>query len=131
MKKKIILVDDMYERFADNVFWACEAVGFCELIKTGNAETSASALKMIKDHPEADLILLDGTFEEGNCLDVLPRLSDEEREKVICYSNTPEVWMDKLFSYGIYHFSAKGIDFPGCILGTCSCAEKNKSRHVT
>ena len=121
MKKKIILVDDMYERFADNVFWACEAVGFCELIKTGNAKTSASALKMIKDHPEADFILLDGTFKSGNCLDVAPHLSEDERKKVICYSSSPEDWMDKFSPYGIYHFSAKGIDFPGCILGTCSC----------
>jgi len=121
LKKKIILVDDMYERFADNVFWACEAVGFCELIKTGNARTSENALEMIKNHPEVDFILLDGTFEEGDCLDVLLHLNDEERKKVICYSNAPEVWMDKLSSYGIYHYSAKNVDFPGCILGTCSC----------
>ena len=123
MKKKVILVDDMYERFVDNVKMACVAAGFCELVETGGAKTSNDALKMIKSHPEADFILLDGTFEEGDCLDVAPHLNDEERNKVICYSSAPEMWMDELFSYGIYHFSAKGIDFPDCILGICSCKE--------
>lgn len=124
LKKKIILVDDTYERFVDNVFWACESVGFCELIKTEDAKTAADALKMIKAHPEADFILLDGTFKEGNCLDVVPRLSVEECAKIICYSRTPSEWLDRLALYGIYHHSSKDIDFPGCILGTCSCAEK-------
>ena len=123
MKKKVILVDDMYELFLEIVRTTCETVGFCELVETGEAKTSADALKMIQSHPEADFILLDGTFESGNCLDVVPHLSDEERVKIICYSGTPADWMDKLSSYGIYHHSAKSMDFPGCILGTCSCKE--------
>ena len=121
MKKKIILVDDMYERFVDNVKMACVAAGFCELVETGGAKTSNDALKMIKSHPEVDFILLDGTFESGNCLYVVHYLSGDERKKIICYSGEPDEWMERLAYYGIHHFSAKGIDFPGCISGTCSC----------
>ena len=129
MKKKIILVDDMYEWLVDSVRMACEAVGFCELIKTGNAKTQADALKMIKSHPEVDFILLDGTFESGNCLYVVHYLSEDERKKIICYSGEPDEWMERLAYYGMHHFSAKNVDLPGCILGTCSCKDKIKPSH--
>lgn len=125
MKKKVILVDDMYEWFVDNVKMACEVVGFCELVETREAKTATDAFNMIKEHPEADFILLDGTFESGDCLSVVPYLNDKERKKIICYSATPSEWLDQLNSYGIYHHSSKDIDFPGCILGTCSCAKTN------
>lgn len=118
--KKVILVDDQYDRFFQNTMLACESV--CEFVPTGMVSDPDEALRMIREHPEVDFILLDGSFKKGDCLEVVAQLTEDERRKIICYSTVSEFWKVKLSPYGVRHFRDKDIDFVQCVEGICSCA---------
>lgn len=115
--KKILLVDDKY---GEITHWFADAEW--ELISTQQALTARDAFRTIREHPEADAILLDGFFGNESCLSVVQQLTPQERQKIICFSSMMEHWKPILRAYGIRHFPGKGGDYNSCIAGVCSCA---------
>lgn len=130
---KILLVDDDYTIFSLIIKIAGE-----ELIETEPALSPEIALQIIKNHPEADFILLDGCFKHFNvheifesnyeieykkysCLSIIEFLNQIEKEKIICFATEPDRYKDKLTASGIKHFPGKAGDFIACIQGRCSC----------
>ncbi len=115
-------MDDNYDDFVHlmgNDQW--------EVIPTRAVHSTGAALFMIRTHPEADKILLDGTFispmgVRDYCSSVVEELTEEERMKIICFSDEPDNWKPVLSQYGMRHFPGKGGDFYACIMDTCSCA---------
>ena len=123
--KKVLLVDDQYERWEGHLSRRFIKFGF-SLIKTHNADDPHVALGIIQNHPEADIILLDGSFKDGNCMAVLHRLSENDIHKTICFSGDPKRWEPMLLPCGIKHFPRKHKDewlekLFSCMGGTCNC----------
>lgn len=119
MKKQFLLVDDNYKD------WEVRINELGECIKTVPAVDSETALRIIREHPEAEWILLDGYFKKGECSDIIPYLTPEEIAKTICFSGDVEKWKKLLSKYGVRHFPGKiGIvkkTIKLCIEGTCAC----------
>lgn len=126
--KKILLVDDDYAMFRDVINMNLEDISEDEdngsdfsLIETGPVRTADQALQMIRNHQEADIILLDGMFAfREDCASVLPQLTHEEIEKIICFSGSPQEWKSFLKGYGVKHFGGKRGHVQ-CLLGKCGC----------
>ena len=124
--KKILLVDDDYVEFKNvvnmNLEDISEEIGSdFALIETGPVRTAAEALQMIRNHPEADIILLDGMFGwKEDCGSVLPYLTREEIDKIICFSGSPQEWKSFLKGYGVKHFGGKQ-GHVRCLLEKCNC----------
>ena len=112
---KILLVDDEYRT------WHLLLEELGELIETEPALNAAIALQIIQNHPDTDVILLDGYFKTDTCLEVMPHLNEQQRQKIICFSGNPEDWKNSLVKYGIRHFPGKKGDYAACINGQCSC----------
>lgn len=124
--KKILLVDDDYATFKDIVSMNLEDISEENgsnfvLIETGPVRTADQALQMIRNHPEANIVLLDGMFGwKEDCASVLPHLTREEIEKIICFSGSPEEWKNFLKGYGVKHFGGKR-GYVRCLLKKCGC----------
>ena len=119
--KKVILVDDQVELLFDSLQRLLADSGY-ELVKTETALYPETALEIIKNHPEADYILLDGNFmDRTTCLDMIHRLNREEQQKVICFSDDPQSFIFLLRPYGVRHFPGKLRNLIPCFEGTCMC----------
>lgn len=116
---KILLIDDEFHIYHKNI---AEILG-CEVIETESTFRSEVGLEIIKQHPEADWILLDGYFKaHTHCMEIVPHLSPEEIKKIICFSQTPNDWQKSLKPYGVKHFPGKWLDgVASCIQGQCEC----------
>lgn len=117
--KKILLVDNLYLFFNKLIGETC--IEFAQVISCVPALTSKKALEIIRGHPDADYILLGGSFLSGTCADVVPRLTNEEVQKIICFSGDPLQWKERLSGYGVKHFPGKSGDYRACMNGTCDC----------
>lgn len=121
--RKILIIDDEYPSVVDELGGELRSAG--ELIPVDTALTWRVALRTIRAHPEADLILLDGDFGPGGtCLDVIRHLTEEEKARVVCFSSEPEMWLRNLSARGICHFPGKVPErVLACTEGRCTCAE--------
>ena len=124
--KKILLVDDEYATFKNVVSMNLEDISEengsdFALIETGPVRIAAEALQMIRNHPEADIILLDRMFGwKEDCGGVLPHLTREEIGKIICFSGSPHEWKGFLKEYGVRHFGGKR-GYARCLSEKCNC----------
>lgn len=120
-RKKILLVDDEYEMFREFI----KHLFGIDVIETYPVKSAQEALEMIKDHPEADIVLLDGRFSySDDCIAVTAELTKEELDKVVCYSGDPEHYHQKLCPLGVRHFPGKKGDIRKCINDTCGCINR-------
>lgn len=116
---KVLLIDDEFDMYQKVI---AEILG-CEVIQTGATLLSEVGLEIIKQHPEADWILLDGYFTANtDCMEIVPHLSPEEIQKIICFSGMPNDWKNQMKPYGVKHFPGKWLDnVAACIQGQCEC----------
>lgn len=123
---KILIVDDKYgqdvTRMLLDVFKSMSIKG--EFIETVPAQDEKMAIEIIKQNPEADKILLDGAFQQGNCLDVVSQLDEFHISKIICFAGDVDKWKNKLLHYGVRHFPGKDpFKIICCMAGDCLCGE--------
>lgn len=115
----------------DDGFWLYI---FAEMVKEaghepvlpGQTQSPKQALEFIRAHA-VDRILLDMNYgketrmdqSDDGCL-VTAALDEQMRDKIICASGTPEVYIDFLRSLGVRHFGGKK-NFLLCLNSTCKC----------
>ena len=119
MKMKILLIDDEFNEYHEMM----EEILGCEIIYTGPTLRSKEGLEIIRQHSEADWILLDGSFKaHTNCMEIVPHLSPAEIQKVICFSGMAYDWIQPMKPYGVRHFPGKYLDkVTACIQCKCEC----------
>lgn len=132
---KILLVDDDYQIFSQIIKTVNEN---SELIETETAVNPRIALQIIKNHPEADIILLDNCFrhfkieemaepnyeekrKKYSCLEIIEFLNPIETAKIIFFGTDPDRLKNKLIPFGVKHFPGKLGNYWDCINSQCSC----------
>ncbi len=117
---KFLVVDDEWSMLKNK--WVPILEKFGEVIEVVDAATVAQASDLIKSHPEADIILLDGFFRDGGCELIAGAFTETNSIKIFCFSSDGDAWWYKLAPKGVKHFPGKDESrMEECLTSNCEC----------
>ena len=120
MTKKILIVDDELAKFPQDWFVRLQEWG--EVIDSQAATKVSDARRLIAQYQEADIILLDGSFGDGDCNAVISAVPQANRQKVYGFSSEADAWWGDLWPKGVRHFPGKDMErLKACFAGECEC----------